>query len=304
MLEPEYIPEGIAAGQGHRSRPNDGGVEQHDREHRPEGGVDLAEQVRNRAGVGEAPTAVGGPRGPVAGHDQRRRTDHHDEGTQCGVGALVADETRRDALVDNVGLLKEQLPRGHRGADHRDDQQHRVRGDSATHARDDKRFRGAPRIWMGHQQHWDLQQRDRDEREHRAFPALEAAGGHDGDQRDRGQRDDHISGDADVVGRQGDANEFGDQGQKVQQEQVTHGKPAPAAAEPLIDQPRVSDPGDRTEPDHHLLVNNQHRDQQHQHPQQAVAVVLSGLHVGRDASGVVVADHHDQAGPDDRQHGG
>lgn len=43
--------------------------------------------------------------------------------------------------------------------------------------------------------------------------------------------------------------------QRIQQEQVTHGEPAPAAAEPFIDQPGVSDPGDRTEADH-LLVDN------------------------------------------------
>ncbi len=68
-----------------------------------------------------------------------------------------------------------------------------------------------------------------------------------------------------------------------------------------IDQPRVADAGDRAEPDDHLLVDDQHRDQQQQHPQQAGAVVLAGLRVGRDAAGVVVADHHDQAGADDRQ---
>ena len=46
VLEPEYIPEGIAAGQRHRRRPDNGGVEQHDREHRTE-----ARAVLARAGV-------------------------------------------------------------------------------------------------------------------------------------------------------------------------------------------------------------------------------------------------------------
>ena len=60
-------------------------------------------------------------------------------------------------------------------------------------------------------------------------------------------------------------------------------------------------PGDRPEPDDHLLVDDQHRDQQQQHPQQAGAVVLARLRVGRDPAGVVVADHHDQPRADDRQ---
>ena len=88
---------------------------------------------------------------------------------------------------------------------------------------------------------------------------------------------------------------------KFEQEQVADREPAPEAPEALVDQPRVADAGDRAEPDDHLLVDDQHRDQQQQHPQQARAVVLAGLRVGRDAAGVVVADHHDQARADDRE---
>ncbi len=76
---------------------------------------------------------------------------------------------------------------------------------------------------------------------------------------------------------------------------------APEPPEALVDQPGVTDPGDRAQPDHHLLVDDQDGDQQQQHPQQAGPVVLTRLRVGRDAPGVVVADHHDQPGPDDRQ---
>ena len=76
-------------------------------------------------------------------------------------------------------------------------------------------------------------------------------------------------------------------------------KPAPEAAEPLVDELGVADAGHRPEPYHHLLVDDQHRHEQQQHPQQGVAVVLPGLRVGGDAAGVVVADHHDQAGADD-----
>ena len=92
-----------------------------------------------------------------------------------------------------------------------------------------------------------------------------------------------------------------DDGQEVEDEQVADAEPAPEPAEPLVDEPGMPDAGDRAEPDHHLLVDDQHRDQQQQGPQQGVPVVLPGLRVGGHAAGVVVADHHDQPGPDDGQ---
>src|ERR1700733_5231637 len=62
--------------------------------------------------------------------------------------------------------------------------------------------------------------------------------------------------DAEVGGGQADADELGDDRQEVEQEQVADGKPPPAAAEAFVDQPGVSDPGDRAEPDHHFLVDD------------------------------------------------
>src|SRR6266700_3354310 len=44
--------------------------------------------------------------------------------------------------------------------------------------------------------------------------------------------------------------------------------------------------------------NLPHRDEQREGPDQRDAVVLPGLRVGRDAAGVVVTDHDDQAGAD------
>ncbi len=63
----------------------------------------------------------------------------------------------------------------------------------------------------------------------------------------------------------------------------------------------MADSGDRAEPGDHLLIDNQHGDQQHEDPQQAGAVVLPGLGVRGDAARVVVAEHHDQAGAHDRE---
>ena len=40
------------------------------------------------------------------------------------IDALVFHEARGNAFVDDIALLEEQLPRGHRGADDRDNKQH------------------------------------------------------------------------------------------------------------------------------------------------------------------------------------
>ena len=81
--------------------------------------------------------------------------------------------------------------------------------------------------------------------------------------------------DAEVAEREADADELGDDRQEVQEEQVADREPAPEAPEALVDQARVADAGDGAEAHDHLLVDDQHRDQQQQHPQQAGAVVLA-----------------------------
>ena len=58
----------------------------------------------------------------------------------------------------------------------------------------------------------------------------------------------------------------------------------------------MSDPGHRAEADNHLLVHDQDGDEEEQDPQQAGVIVLAGLSVGRHPTGVVVADHDDEAG--------
>ena len=156
-------------------------------------------------------------------------------------------------------------------------------------------------VRVGHEEQRDHEEVREHEQEHAALPDAEAAAGGDRDERDGGDRDREVFGDAEVAEREADADELGHDREEVQDEQVADGEEAPEAPEPLDDQPRVPDAGDRAEPDDHLLVDDQHRHEQQQHPQQAGAVVLPGLRVGRDAAGVVVADHHDQPGADDRQ---
>ena len=118
---------------------------------------------------------------------------------------------------------------------------------------------------------------------------------HDRHQRHRrdGYRD--VLRDPGVGARQRDPDELGDDGQEVEEKEVPDAEPAPPATESLVDEPGMADAGDRAQPDHHLLVDDQHRDEQQKGPQQGGVVVLAGLGVGGDAAGVVVADHHDDA---------
>ena len=117
----------------------------------------------------------------------------------------------------------------------------------------------------------------------------------------RPQRHREVLRDTEVPEREAHADELGDDDQEVLQEKEAGLKPAPPPAEALDDQPRVANPGHRAEPDDHLLVDDQHRNQQQQDPKQAHPVRLPRLCVGADAPGIVVSHHHDQARSDDRQ---
>ena len=99
---------------------------------------------------------------------------------------------------------------------------------------------------------------------------------------------------AEIVERERDADELGDDRQTVEQEQVDDAERAPELAEALEDEARVPDAGDGAEPQHHLLIDVENRDQQRHRPQQRRAVILAGLAVGRKCAGVVVAGHDDQ----------
>ena len=61
--------------------------------------------------------------------------------------------------------------------------------------------------------------------------------------------------------------------------------------------------GDRAEPRDHLLVDEEHRCERQQEPDERGAVVLASLTVDGDAAGLVVADHDDDAGAHDREQG-
>ena len=138
------------------------------------------------------------------------------------------------------------------------------------------------------------------EDEHRALPAAEVAADRDAYQNRGRDRDDDHGMQAEVLAGEADAHELRADGQKVQKEYARDRVHSPEPAEALADEPRVADAGHRAQPDDHLLVDDQNRNQQDQRPEQRVAEVLAGLGVRGDAAGVVVADHDDEPRTDDR----
>lgn len=99
--------------------------------------------------------------------------------------------------------------------------------------------------------------------------------------------------------RQADANKLGHDGQEVEQEEIANRECSPKEPETLDDQAGMSHTGHDAQAHDHLLIDDQDRNEQHQHPEQARAVVLPRLRISGYAPRVVIADHHDEAGADD-----
>ena len=131
---------------------------------------------------------------------------------------------------------------------------------------------------MHQQENRDQQQADDTQHQREPLEAAEAAGAPAATMTARRRRSTpHALRHAEIVERQTDADELGDDGQRVQQEQIDDAERAPELAEALEDQPRMADAGHRAEAQHHFLVDVEHRDEQQQRPQQGGAVVLAGL---------------------------
>ncbi len=93
------------------------------------------------------------------------------------------------------------------------------------------------------------------------------------------------------------ADEFGDQGQPVRQDEVGQGEPAPERAESLENGLGVSPLGDGAEADGHLLDIVGRGAQDDEEPEKAVAETGAGRGVGRDPAGVIVGHHDDDPRP-------
>jgi hypothetical protein len=235
-------------------------------------------------------------------HGDGAHNDEPDPDPQ--IDALIADEARRDALVDDIALLEEKLPGRDRRAHNGDDQQHHViQGRVFGHAGRDQVAGDLSQRGMDHQENRDQQQAAKHQRQGKALepPEVSRAGRRHHQQGRR--RDAPALRHAQILQGQADADEFRDDGQRVQQKQVDDAECAPEAAEALKDQPRMADPGDGAKPEHHLLIDIENRDQQQQGPQKSGAVILPGLGIGAERAGVIVAHHHDQPGAHDGKQG-
>ena len=152
-----------------------------------------------------------------------------------------------------------------------------------------------------HQVDRDQNQRAGDQGEADPLESAEApcAGGANDDGTGQDHRGD--LGQAEVAHGERHADELGHDGQRVQDEQIDDAEGAPELAEPLEDQPRVPHAGHGAEPQDHLLIDIDDRHEQEDRPHEVEAVVLPGLGVGAERAGIVVAHHHDEPGPDDRE---
>ncbi len=232
--------------------------------------------------------------------DDRDRADDHQRDAEPEVRPLILDEARRDPLVDDVALLEEELPGRDGRADEADDEQHHVAElAGGRNLRLDEIVRHLTERRMHHEIKRNEQQAGEHQRHREALEPAEIAGADGEHDQRRGGHDADFLVQPEVIERQSDADELGDDRQTVEQEQIDDAERAPELAEALENQARVADAGDGAEAQHHLLVHVEHGDQQRHRPQQRRAVGLARLAVGREGAGVVVARHHDEAGADD-----
>ena len=254
-------------------------------------------------GVGEV-SARGGA-GEGGRHDRHEQGcgEHHDDRAHEGVGPLVVDPARRDPLVDDVRLLEEELPGGDGRAHDSDDQEHGGGVEAPLHTRGHEALEEGPGRRVAHERQRDHQEIDHDEDEHEPLPAPEASGRRHGDEADRGDGHRDVLAHPEVAEGKADADEFGGDGEEVEDEEVADGEHSPELAEALVDEPGVTDARDCAQAHHHLLVHDEDRDEEGKRPQEGEAEVLTRLRVGGDAARVVVADHDDQSRPHDGEQG-
>ena len=303
MLQTEHVAQSIGGGQPHSRRADDRGIDQRDREQNAGGFADIFFQPScDAAGIREvAELGMAGERCRRKG-DDCDRSDQDDEDANPQIDALIIHEARRDTLVDQIGLLKKKLPRRDRGSHHTDDQQHDLRQvRSGGYAGDQETSANLAKRRMDHDKDRDQQQRADDKGHADPLEAPEGAGTGSSNH-DRGS--DQHPGDLwkpKIIESQADADELGDDRQRIEDEQIDDAERAPEFAEPFKDQAGVTDAGDDSKAEDHLLVDVEDRHQQQQHPKKAGAVILSCLRIGAKSTGIVVAGHHDEARANDRE---
>src|ERR1700733_9532422 len=237
-----------------------------------------------------------------AGHDDDKDGDNHsDDRTQQRVEPTPGDILLEHALVDYGTLLEEQHPRSDRGADvgHQEEEHLAVKFSGKVWDQSLVYYVANGRV--NEESAWDINQVQCTEEQCQLFkgpiPTVQYDHGHQ--HNDRNDRDPRGNAKNGQRGRH--ANELGDERQPVDDHQIQQRKPAPERTEAIEDRFRVSALGDGAETHRHLLDVVGDRDQQHQDPDQVVAVLGPGRGIGRNATGIVVRNHDDQTGSGDDQ---
>ena len=226
----------------------------------------VLESASHAGGVREVSGEPGAPERKGGRHHDRAGRDHHDDRTEERVSPLVVDPAGRDPLVDDIGLLEEQLPGCDRGSHDGNDQKHRGRGQPALGSRDQQPAHYRRGMGMDEDHERDGEEVHDDEDEHETFPAPEAACRGYGDQPERGDGDRDVRGYPEVAEGKAHPDELGDDREEVQDEQVADREGRPEPSEALLDQPGMADARHRPEPHDHFLVDDQDRDEQRQGP--------------------------------------
>jgi hypothetical protein len=127
MAQIEHVADRVGGRQRHCRGADDAGVEQRQREqHRGDLPGVPVEAEGDASGITERANFRMAGKGPCGDRHQRDGADRDEDNADPQIGALMRDEARGNSLVDDVALLKEQLPGCHGRADDGDDQRHHL----------------------------------------------------------------------------------------------------------------------------------------------------------------------------------
>ena len=304
MIEGEDITDCISSRQRYGGSADDGGVDKCNGEQYAHGRAYIfAKSGSNATGIREVAELRLSLKDRCAEHHHCNGTDHDENDTQPEVGFLVTDEAWRDAFVDDIALLKEQLPRSDRRADNPDDKKKNI-GQLAVRQIGNRQIAYDLVARYMRRKHDRNQQQATEAQEQRE--ALETAKTARAC-RSHGQQCSNCNTcdlrDAEIVERQADADKFSNDRQAIEDEQIDDTESTPEFAEPFQNESSMANARHCAKAEHHFLVHIEDRHQKQQCPEQRCAVVLSSLSIGGESTGVIISDHDDQAGAEDRQQG-
>ena len=310
----EDLADGPGGGEGDAERAEEPGVEEADSEEgaspsTPLGGHDRGHFVGGlRGGLDDDVTVGVVVEDARGGNDDEGGDGTGEDGADEGVDFAHFDVADVHALVDDGGLLEEDLPGGDGGADvGHDEHDERGGGEDVAEVEAgtvETPANGGPAVGdvaglHGPDGGGDVDEVEETEEERDLLEGPVAAGddddkheGGDGEEGDPGRdvEERHGLGHADV---------FGDESEPVDEGKVADGEPAPDGPEGVEDGLGVATLGDGAETDGHLLHVVGHGDEEDEGPEESEAGLGAGLGVGGDAARVVVGNHGDDAGAED-----